>query len=188
MEINRSDIELINDILSGSKVAFKILYKRYVRNHMLTCLRYVKNKSDAEDILQESYIKIFKDLKQYNPQKAKYSTWSNKVVINTCLMKIRKKNIFKDFKDIIEEGAEMGIESNAINQLSLQELTKIILELPKGYRTVFNMFVIDGFSHKEIAEKLNISESTSKSQLMKAKITLQKKLNPKDSSQSRKYA
>ncbi len=178
MKTAKSDIEIIDEILAGSKSAFKLLYERYSRNHFLTCIRYVKNRTDAEDMLQESYIKIFKDLKQFDAKKANFSTWSNRVVINTCLMKLRKKNVLKDFENFMDRGNDIKIESSAIDNLSLQELTNVILQLPKGYRTVFNLFVIDGFSHKEIAEKLDISENTSKTQLSKARKNLQKILKP----------
>jgi len=147
LQTKKTDIEVIKAILSGSKVAFRELYNRYARNHLLTCLRYVKNKIDAEDVLQEAYILIYRDLKKYDASKSKYITWSNRVVINTCLMHLRKHNIFK-FSD----------------------------DIPKGYRTVFNMFVIDGYSHAEIAEMLNFSVSTSKTQLLKARKMLQKNI------------
>jgi len=106
---------------------------------MLTCLRYVKSKEDAEDLVQEAFVKIFNDLHQYDASKASYLSWSKRVVINTCLMHLRKKSVFNFMDNIV------------------------------GYRTVFNMFVIDGYSHSEIADKLDISESTSKTQLFKAK-------------------
>jgi len=177
LETSKSDIEIIEEILSGGKSAFKLLYSRHSRNHFLTCIRYVKNRADAEDMLQESYIKIFRDLRQFNAEKANFRTWSNKVVINTCLMKLRKKNILVDYESFVEHGKNVKIQASAIDNLSLQELTNLILKLPKGYRTVFNLFVIDGFSHKEIAEKLDITINTSKTQLMKAKKNLQIYLN-----------
>ncbi len=183
-----NDIDIIKEVLSGNKASFKLLYQRYARKHMLTCLRYVKIKSDAEDLLQESYIKIYKDLGQFDEGKAKFGTWSNRIVINTCLMKLRKKNIFKDFRELFEGSKEVLIEANAVDHLSLQELTNLILQLPKGYRTVFNMYVIDGFTHQEIAESLNVSVSTSKSQLMKAKKALQNHLKPRDYSLFMSYA
>jgi len=92
-------------------------------------------------------------------------------------MKLRKKNILVDYESFVEHGKNVKIQTSAIDNLSLQELTNLILKLPKVYRTVFNLFVIDGFSHKEIAEKLDISVNTSKTQLMKAKKNLQICLN-----------
>lgn len=140
---------------------------------MLTCLRYCKSKEEAQDLVQESFIKIFKSLHQYDQTKAQFSTWSNRVVINVCLQHIRKKNVLNDSEDIIDIGNNLKIDPTAIDHLKLKDLTKLILNLPNGYRTVFNMYVIDGFTHKEIAEKLGVSISTSKSQLMKARKMLQ---------------
>lgn len=177
MELEKTDIEIIRAVLSGSKPAFRDLYKRYAKNHLLTCWRYVKNKVDAEDVLQEAYILIYRDLKQYDPVKSKYATWSNRVVINTCLMHLRKNNIFKFSEDITEMSFQIPINENVISQLSLKELMQHIAQLPKGYRTVFNMHVIDGFSHREIAESLNISVNTSKTQLLKARKALQQNFN-----------
>lgn len=177
LELEKSDIEIIRAVLSGSKPAFRELYKRYSKNHLLTCWRYVKNKVDAEDVLQEAYILIYRDLKQYDSSKSKYITWSNRVVINACLMHLRKNNIFKFAEDITEMSYQFPINENAISRLSLKELMQQIAQLPKGYRTVFNMFVVDGYSHSEIAESLNISINTSKTQLLKARKTLQRNLN-----------
>jgi len=184
-----TDTDTIEQVLAGSKNAFKILYTKYARNHFLTCLRYIKDKSIAEDLLQESYLNIYKNLKKYNPQKAKFSTWSNKVVVNTCLMHLRKNDIFKNSDDIYDtkiDNYNLVNRPKAIDQLSLKEITALIQRLPKGYRTVFNLYVIDGYSHQEIAEKLNVSVSTSKTQLLKAKKVLQNKLLTQNNSQSAK--
>lgn len=154
---------------------------------MLTCLRYVKNRSEAEDVLQESYIKIFKQLKTYDSRKAQFITWSNRVVINTCLMHLRKKNVLRDFDNIIDFSGKLTVDSEAVDNLSLQDLTNFITQLPKGYRTVFNMYVIDGYNHPEIAEQLDIAVSTSKTQLMKARKMLQGMITSHDYSQSMNY-
>ena len=187
MKTHETDITLIHEILKGSKIAFRDLYNRHAKGHMLTCLRYVKNRAEAEDVLQESYIKIYKDLDKYDVQKAQFSTWSNRVVINTCLMNLRKKNVLKDSDNIIDISSKLTVKADALDNLSLQDLTSLITQLPKGYRTVFNMYVIDGFKHPEIAEILKISVSTSKTQLMKAKQMLQEMIIAQDYSQSFNY-
>ena len=187
MQTYHTDINLIYEILKGSKTAFRDLYDRHSKGHMLTCLRYVKNRSDAEDVLQESYIKIFKDLDKYDPSKSQFNTWSNRVVINTCLMNLRKKNVFRDFDNIIDISSKLSVNADAVDNLSLQDLTNFITNLPKGYRTVFNMYVIDGYKHHEIADQLKISVSTSKTQLMKAKQMLQGMITSNDYSQSINY-
>lgn len=188
MPDQKKDIEIIQMILSGDQKAFDTLYKKYSRLYYLTCLRYFKNRQEAEDMVQESFINIFKSLKQYDSSKSNFSTWSNRVVVNVCLQQIRRKNIFKDFDDIIDLAQTIKVEPNALNHLNLKDLTRLILNLPKGYRTVFNMYVIDGFTHKEIGEQLGISTSTSKTQLMKARKMLQLNLKKTDYLPNGNYA
>lgn len=167
------DNKLIKRVLEGDNKAFRTLYDLYYRNHYLTCRRYLRNESDAKDVLQESYIQIYKSLKNYNAAQSKYLTWSNRLVVNCCLMHLRKRNILTAFENVRELMSNLQVKESVIDQLNLQDLTKVISHLPAGYRTVFNMYVIDGYSHKEIAEQLGISVSTSKTQLHKAKKTLQ---------------
>ncbi len=184
-----TDIELIKDIKKGNKNSFNILYKRYYRLHMLTCLRYVKHRPEAEDLLQEAYIKIFKDLHQFNPEKGKYVNWSNRVTINVCLQYLRKNNILSNFDNIVDIKGELPAEEpKAIDNLKLKDLTNMIVSLPKGYRTIFNMYVVDGFNHREIAEQLGITENTSKTQLMKAKKALRLKITQTEKSAKGNYA
>jgi len=179
MEIqqNMTDSKIIQLILSGEKEAFRVLYDRYKRRYMLTSLRYVKSRSDAEDIVQDSFVQIYRDLYQFDMDKGKFYTWSNRIVINTCLQKLRKKSVLNVFTDIMEFGQQFSINAMAIENLNLEDLTKLITKLPKGYRTVFNLHVVDGYTHKEISNLLQISESTSKTQLMRAKKLLKTDLS-----------
>ncbi len=140
----------------------------------MVCLRYGKDRSTAQDYLQDAFVNIFKNLKQFDTTKGAFEAWAKRITVNVCLADIRKNTLYS----VNITGAE-HIESNdvsALSQLSLQEMLVHIQQLPYGYRTVFNMYVIDGFSHKEIAAELNVSISTSKSQLMKARNLLQKKI------------
>ena len=140
----------------------------------MVCLRYGKDRSTAQDYLQDAFVNIFKNLKQFDTSRGAFESWAKRVTVNVCLADIRKNTLYS----VNISGAEQ-VESNdvsALSSLSLQEMMAHIQQLPTGYRTVFNMYVIDGFSHKEIAEQLNVSVSTSKSQLMKARNILQKKI------------
>ena len=188
MSDQNKDIAIITNILKGDSKSFELLYKKYYKFYFLTCLRYVKNRSDAEDMLQEACIKIYRDLYQFNAEKASFINWSKRVVVNTCLMHLRKNSVFDVMDNIFEIGGNISVGANAIEKLKLEDLTKLVQTLPKGYRTVFNMYVVDGFSHVEIAQSLGCSVSTSKTQLMKAKKLLQSKIAEKDTSVIENYA
>jgi len=166
--------ELIDNALKGDQQAFHQLYQMYKNSLFMVCLRYGKDRSTAQDYLQETFISIFKNLAQFDSNKGVFESWAKRVAVNVCLMDIRKNTLYA----VNINAAEM-VESkdvSALSQLSLKEMLHHIQQLPTGYRTIFNLYVIDGFSHKEIAEKLNVSISTSKSQLMKARHILQKKI------------
>ena len=188
MSDQKNDIEIIQKIISGDQKSFDIIYEKYSRLYFLTCIRYFKNRQEAEDLVQEAFISIFKSLKQYDHTKSNFSTWSNRVVVNVCLQQLRRKNIFRDVDDIIDIAQNVVVEPTAVDHLNLKDLTKLILNLPKGYRTVFNMYVIDGFTHKEIGDQLGISTSTSKTQLMKARKMLQLNLKSTEQLPNGSYA
>ncbi len=172
-----TDYFLIEQILQGDKKKFEILYKRYSRMIHLVCLRYAKTSSEAEDFLQDSFVSIFKGLDKYDLDKGNFSTWSKKVAVNVCLQHLRKKSFSFYLGNLTEIVSPQSNDPTPLDNLSLQELTKKIQTLPTGYRAVFNMFIIDGFSHKEIAVKLGITESSSRSQLTKAKKYLRGQLS-----------
>lgn len=182
------DTKVISRILAGEKNLFKDLYHKYKRQLMLTCLRYTSNRDLAEDTLQEAFIAIYKDLHQFDESKSKFITWATRITINKCLKKVRKKSVFSSMDSILELKFKFSIRASAIDQLNLEDLTSLINSLPKGYRLVFNMYVIDGYSHKEIADELNISVSTSKTQLMRAKRLLKSTLKEEDYDLIRNYA
>ena len=142
----------------------------------MICLRYAPNKMEAEDMLQEGLISVFKELKQYDPGKASFSAWSNKVMVNASLQHLRKWKKLT-FHDSVEDHAhDLPSPENIFDKLGVKELTTMVQNLPDGYRIVFNMYVMEGYKHREIAEMLSISESTSKTQLLKAKNMLRNQL------------
>ena len=155
--------------LDGVEAAFKWLYDQYKNPHFVICLRYSSSKEEAEDMLQEGFIQIFNELNRFDSAKGSFYNWSVKVIINSCLQHIRKKKIV--FTDIEDAGLQQRLadDYNAFAQLSLEETMAALQKMPDGYRTVFNLYHIEGYSHKEIAEMLGITESTSKTQLMKSK-------------------
>ena len=167
--------ELIKEAKGGSSAAQKCLFDQLSDKMLIVCRRYIKVKEDAEEILLDGFFKFFKNLDRFDYQSdAALYAWLKQIMINECLMFLRKKNVFK----IITESAaqEISLEETAINDLSTAEIFALILQLPVGYRTVFNLYEIEGMEHKEIAKLTGISEGTSKSQLSKARALLQKML------------
>ncbi|TVR78378.1 MAG: sigma-70 family RNA polymerase sigma factor [Saprospirales bacterium] len=171
MSNNKLDRELIEEILSGKDHTFKVLYDRYKHSLFVLCLRYTKDRSTAEDYLQETFVKIYSKLKQYDPEKGLFEFWARRIAINVCLEDIRKNSLYTVSLSVVEH--EEADQVDVLSHLSTKEMLELIQNMPVGYKTVFNLYVIDGFSHKEIAERLEIAIGTSKSQLLKARKYLQ---------------
>jgi len=129
----------------------------------------------AEDILQDGFITLFSKLDSYSGE-GSFEGWARKIFVNTALMSLRKTDALKLSGDLEEAGNLSSDISTQIQNIGYKEIMKIVMKLPDGYRTVFNMFVVEGFSHKEIAQALNISEVTSRSQLQRARMILQEKI------------
>ena len=140
---------------------------------LMVCMRYVKNLSDAEEVMLNGFYNFYKAIDRFiYSHDSSIGAWLKKIMVNECLMFLRKHDGLK----IVDEAyaAETGVEDEQIARISANELFRLIMMLPPGYRTVFNLFVIEGYSHKEIAVLLGITEGTSKSQLNKARSMLQK--------------
>ena len=136
------------------------------------CLRYANSEDDAEDILQEAFIRAFRKLGSYREQ-GSLGGWIRTITVNTAIELYRKDQRRKAHYSELANEREETVSDDIIAQLELKELLRIIQQLPDGYRVVFNLYIIDGFNHREIAEKLGISEGTSKSQFFRAKKLLQ---------------
>lgn len=160
--------QLIERCIKGERAAQEQLYMSYSRKVKGLCLRYARTVFEAEDILQEAFIKIFKNLKNYN-NSGPFEAWMRRIVLNTAIDSY-KSNLFLENQVNIDDTNELDLKPTVIgDNLTEQELLMVIGKLPDGYRMVFNLYAIEGYSHKEIAEMLNISEGTSKSQLSKAR-------------------
>jgi RNA polymerase sigma factor (sigma-70 family) len=168
------DTPKIKLCIEGNRSAQKELYDSYKHALFVLCQRYFSNIDDAQDALQDGFIKVYRDLYQFDALKGSIYSWLKKVFINTCLEKLRKKKL--DFVNVDEAQITSYYEPDVISTLGLKELTELIQSMPTGYRTVFNLYVIEGYNHSEIAQMLGISESTSKTQLMKAKFFLKGKI------------
>lgn len=170
------DNHFISKILLGEKWAEKSLYERHQQRWFRLCLRYGKNRMEAMDMLQEGLIEVFKDLNQFDSKRGTFVHWSNRVMVNAALRFLKKNQWQQNFTDLEEVENEAEVSEDALDKIAAKELIQLIHQLPLGYRIVFNMYVIEGFSHQEIANYLNITTGTSKSQLSKAKKALRKKL------------
>uniref|UniRef100_UPI004048C338 RNA polymerase sigma factor n=2 Tax=Roseivirga sp. TaxID=1964215 RepID=UPI004048C338 len=162
------DEQLIALCIKNDLKAQRMLYDRYASKLMPMALRYAKSQEDAEDILQDAFIKIFNSLESFRME-AQFLTWLKRIVINTAINHNRKKMYQQPMLDI-EKLAPMHVESEmTLSNMHFTEILAIMQKLPVGSRTVFNLFAIEGYGHKEIGEMLDISEGTSKSQYSRAK-------------------
>lgn len=171
--------ELVKEAKQGGTAAQKCLFDQFAEKMLLVCQRYVKSPEDAEELLLDGFYKFFTKISSFTYQgDAALYAWLKRIMINECLMFLRAKNVFT----IVTEATvkEIPLQEEALDNLSALEIFKLVIQLPVGYRTVFNLYAIEGMSHGEIAEMLNISEGTSRSQFSKAKVLLQKLLLQND--------
>jgi len=166
---------LIKEARHGSAAAQKCLFEQLADKMLLVCRRYVRNREDAEEIMLDGFYKFFKALPVFSYQgEAALQAWLKKIMVNQCLMFLRRKKVFDIVTDTVLE--DIPLEEAALNNLSAAEIFDMIIQLPVGYRTVFNLYVVEGMAHPEIAQLTGIAEGTSKSQLSKARTLLQKML------------
>lgn len=171
---NSTERELLNLCEKGDRYACKQLFEMYSGKMMALCYRFARDRNEAEDILQEGFVRVFTKLHLFKGS-GSFESWMKRVMINTAL-KYRDKNIKKHNYSEIDNVHVFDDTPTIIEELSREEIMKLIQELPDGYRTVFNLFALEGYSHKDISLLLNIAESTSRSQLVKARNLLKKKL------------
>jgi RNA polymerase sigma factor (sigma-70 family) len=177
----QTEKDLIEGCIKEIRAAQKALYERYCRKMMVICQRYSKSVHEAEDILQEGFIKIFANIKSFRGD-ARLDTWMTRIMINTALNAQRQKLYLLPMVDV--EAIDIKEDDQvSLSEFHLNELIAIVQSLPDGCRMVFNLFAIEGYSHKEIGDMLAISEGTSKSQYNRAKSLLKLKL----SQQEKKY-
>ena len=142
---------------------------------LAVCLRYVNDPETARDLMQDGFIKVFTSIDTYTGSGA-FEGWLRKIFVNCALEYLRRNDVLRESTDLDNTAELVQPNSNAISDLSAAELMQLVHDLPAGFRTVFNMFAIEGYSHKEISEALGITESTSRSQYTRAKQLLQKKI------------
>lgn len=170
---------LLDMCIKNDRKAQSMLYKKYAGRLFGTCLRYTTGREEAQDILQESFIKIFKHLDQYSGL-GSLEGWMKRIVIRTAIQNYRKKNRNLKFEPLPEVENDDWVFSDILERISADEIIRYMQDLPDGYRIVMNLYAIEGYSHKEIAEMLNISEGTSRSQLTRARKYLSDYLETKN--------
>lgn len=168
--------EIIKACIKGNQVAQKTLYQMFADKMYAVCLRYASNADEAKDILQDGFIKVFTHLDQFN-FKGSFEGWVRRIMVNTALEKFRDKNhMFAVSMDQNYESGNLEYD-HILTELSATDLLKLIQELSPQYRMVFNLYAIEGYSHKEIGEIMKIKEGTSKSNLSRAREILKEKVN-----------
>ena len=167
---------LVESCKKGDRFAQKSLYERLAPRMFALCLRYCgKDRPLAEDVLQDGFVTLFSKLDTYKGEGA-FEGWARKIFVNTALMELRRKDALKISDDLEDAKAMLSELPSALEDIGYEELMALLAQLPSGFRTVFNMYVVEGYSHKEIADALGISEVTSRSQLARARIWLQEKI------------
>jgi RNA polymerase sigma factor (sigma-70 family) len=169
-----TETELINGCVVGDREAQKALYHRYSAKMFSVCLRYAKDYHSAEDVLQEGFIKVFKYISKFRHE-GSFEGWIRRIFINTSIEFLRKSISLYPIVDAEDKPIDI-MDENHFDDLDHQDLMHMVQSLSPGYRTIFNLYVIEGYSHKEIAKMLEINEGTSKSQLARARVLLQKKI------------
>ena len=167
--------ELIAACRKNDPRAQRTVYDALAGKMFAVCLRYMGDRESAEDILQDGFVTLFTKLDSYSGE-GSFEGWARKIFVNTALMSLRKKDVLRQSEDVDAARNILSEAPSAIEQIGYQELTRMIASLPPGFRTVFNMYVVEGYSHKEIAQELGISEATSRSQLQRARVLLQNKI------------
>ena len=169
------DKEILDGCLRNDRRAQEQLYKQFYGSMMSLCLRYAKNQDDALEVLHNGFLKVFQHIQSYDSSKASLFTWIKTIVVNSAIDFVRKKKVFTSAIEL-KEAQEVSMDNNAVERMSATELLKLIRQLPTSSQAVFNLYVIEGYHHKEIAAMLGISEGTSKWHLSEARKQLQKLL------------
>jgi RNA polymerase sigma-70 factor (ECF subfamily) len=174
MSTNKEHVDraLIRRCLDGEPRAQKELYERYSGKMYALCLRYCDNRDTAKDMLQEGFVRVFRSLANFRHE-GSFEGWMKRIMVNQCIEQYRKEQSDPWFSDV-QEAHHIGVDDHAFSRLGMQDLMRAVQSLPRGYRTVFNLYAIEGYTHKEIGNQLGISENTSKTQLLKARNMLKR--------------
>jgi RNA polymerase sigma factor (sigma-70 family) len=174
LRVPLNDTELVRGCIANDRRAQEQLYKQFYGSMTSICMRYTRNQHDAIEVLHNGFLKVYKNIQRFDASKASLYTWIRTIVIHTAIDFIRQKSRWYIPQSEIEKADHTGIDADAIQRMSSQELLKLVQELPPATQTVFNLYVVEGYTHKEIGELLGISDGTSKWHLSEARRQLQK--------------
>ncbi len=169
-------LKIVAGCMRHEPLAQRRLYELFAPKMMALCYRYAQHRDEAEDMLQEGFIKIFQNIEKYNNQ-GSLEGWIRRIIVNTAIDIIRHNKALQLVSPLNDNISENTVDDNIVDTLEVEYLLKIIQDLPDGYRIVFNMFAIEGYSHAEIADLLHVNESTSRSQFTRAKALLKKRIH-----------
>jgi RNA polymerase sigma-70 factor (ECF subfamily) len=172
------ETNLIKNCIEGDRQAQSTLYAMFAPKMFVVSLRYSKSREEAEEVLQEGFLKVFQFLHQFRDE-GSLEGWVRKIVVNCALQRLRSQSRLTPVVDIDPHKEQFAMQENIESRISSKELLQLVMSLPPAYKVVFNLYVFDGYKHREIAEILGISEGTSKSNLSDARTFLQKQLNKK---------
>lgn len=171
-----NDIDLLLEgCLANDRKAQKLLYQQFYGFAMNIALRYSRDEADAADIMSHAFVKVFKSIRTYDPAKGSLHAWIKRIVVNEGLDHIKSRQRFSENVEI-ETVAEPEINNNALSEMGAEEIMNLIKRLPPATHAVFVLYAVEGFNHREIGERLGISEGTSKWHLSEARKTLQKQI------------
>jgi RNA polymerase sigma factor (sigma-70 family) len=170
-----TDQELAQGCILGKKEAQKALFDLYAGKMMTVCRRYISDREEAKDVLQDGFVKVYERLHQWQGS-GPLGGWIRTVIVNTALTHIRAQKKWRDTVDITESEELDSGDLSGLEKMKADDVLNLIEQMPQGYKTVFNLFAIEGYGHKEIGEMLGISENTSKTQFLKSKEWLKKGL------------
>jgi RNA polymerase sigma factor (sigma-70 family) len=168
--------QIIQECIKGNRQSQSTLYNQFASKMFVVCLRYSRNREEAEEILQEGFMKVFEFIHQFKFA-GSFEGWIRKIMVNCALQKIRSKPQLRVVSEIEGSKLEYSGSDDILSRLGTKELLQMVQELPPGYRMVFNLYVFEGLKHREIANLLGISEGTSKSNLSDARHLLQKAIS-----------
>lgn len=169
------DLKLIRSCVDGNRKSQKVLYDRLAPRMFSLCIRYVGDRELAEDVLQDGFITLFTRLDSYKGD-GSFDGWARKIFVTTALMSLRKKDALKMSEELEVVRGMKAETTTQLQNIGYKDLMNLVTQLPPGFRTVFNLYAVEGYSHKEISEMLGINETTSRTQFSRARSWLQNKI------------